>query len=46
MSRAVILSGVRTPIGRYGGGLAEVRPDDIAAEVVRTAVELAGVRAD
>jgi 3-oxoadipyl-CoA thiolase len=46
MSRAVILSGVRTPIGRYGGGLAEVRPDDLAAEVIRIAVERAGVRAD
>jgi 3-oxoadipyl-CoA thiolase len=46
MSRAVILAGVRTPIGRYGGGLAEVRPDDLAAEVIRAAVERAGVRAD
>ena len=46
MSRAVILSGVRTPIGRYGGGLAEVRPDDLAATVIRTAVERAGVRPD
>jgi 3-oxoadipyl-CoA thiolase len=46
MSRAVILSGVRTPIGRYGGGLAEVRPDDLAAEVIRVAVDRAGVRAD
>ena len=44
MSRAVILSGVRTPIGRYGGGLAEVRPDDLAAEVIRVAVERARVR--
>ena len=31
MTRAVILSAVRTPIGRYGGGLAAVRPDDLAA---------------
>jgi 3-oxoadipyl-CoA thiolase len=45
MSRAVILAGVRTPIGRYGGGLAEVRPDDLAAEVIRAAVERAGVPA-
>ena len=28
---AVILSAVRTPVGRYGGGLAGVRPDDLAA---------------
>jgi acetyl-CoA acetyltransferase len=31
MTRAVILSAVRTPIGRYGGGPAAVRPDDLAA---------------
>ena len=31
MARAVILSAVRTPVGRYGGGLAGVRPDDLAA---------------
>ena len=43
---AVILSAVRTPVGRYGGGLAGVRPDDLAAEVVRAAVERAGVPAD
>jgi 3-oxoadipyl-CoA thiolase len=42
----VILSAVRTPVGRYGGGLAGVRPDDLAALVVRAAVERAGVRAD
>jgi acetyl-CoA acyltransferase len=36
MSRAVfILDAVRTPVGRYGGGLAAVRPDDLAAHVVR-----------
>ena len=43
MARAVILSGVRTPVGRYGGVLSEVRPDDLAALVVREAVERAGV---
>ena len=46
MSRAVILSGVRTPIGRYGGALAEVRPDDLAATVIAEAVRRAGVPAD
>src|SRR5512146_2762383 len=45
MSRAVILSAVRTPVGRYGGGLAEVRPDDLAAAAVAAAVERAGVPA-
>ncbi len=43
MSRPVILSGVRTPVGRYGGALAEQRPDDLAALVIREAVERAGV---
>ena len=43
MSRAVILSAVRTPIGRYGGALAGVRPDDLAAIAVRAAVDRAGV---
>jgi 3-oxoadipyl-CoA thiolase len=44
--RAVILSAVRTPVGRYGGGLAGVRPDDLAAIAVRAAVERAAVPAD
>jgi 3-oxoadipyl-CoA thiolase len=41
--RAVILSAVRTPVGRYGGGLAEVRPDDLAATAIAAAVERAGI---
>jgi 3-oxoadipyl-CoA thiolase len=43
MSRAVILSAVRTPVGRYGGALAGERPDDLAATVIRAAVERASV---
>jgi acetyl-CoA C-acetyltransferase len=43
VSRAVILSAVRTPIGRYGGALCGVRPDDLAAVAVGAAVERAGV---
>jgi 3-oxoadipyl-CoA thiolase len=43
VSRAVVLSAVRTPVGRYGGGLAGVRPDDLAALAVAAAVERAGV---
>jgi 3-oxoadipyl-CoA thiolase len=39
----VILSGVRTPVGRQGGALAEVRPDDLAALVIREAVDRAGI---
>jgi 3-oxoadipyl-CoA thiolase len=40
--RAVIVSACRTPFGRYGGALATVRPDDLAALVVREAVARAG----
>jgi len=40
---AFVLDGVRTPIGRYGGALSGVRPDDLAALVVGTAVERAGI---
>jgi len=43
VTKAVILSAVRTPVGRYGGGLAGVRPDDLAALAVRAAVDRAGV---
>jgi acetyl-CoA acyltransferase len=39
MSTAYLVDGVRTPIGRYGGGLAAVRPDDLAAHVLRSLVE-------
>ncbi len=41
--RAVIVSACRTPVGRYGGVLASVRPDDLAAVVVAEAVRRAGV---
>src|ERR687888_1078063 len=43
MPRAIVLSGVRTPIGRYGGALADIRPDDLAASVIAEAVRRAGV---
>jgi 3-oxoadipyl-CoA thiolase len=43
--RAVVIAGVRTPIGRYGGALAGVRPDDLAALAIREAVSRAGVDA-
>ncbi len=35
MTEAFLVDGVRTPIGRYGGALAGVRPDDLAAHVLR-----------
>ncbi len=40
---AVICEYVRTPIGRYGGVLAKVRPDTLAAHVIRTIVDRTGV---
>ncbi len=40
---AWIIEAVRTPIGRYGGALATVRPDDLAAVVLRAVVDRAGV---
>jgi 3-oxoadipyl-CoA thiolase len=43
MSRAVVLAGIRTPIGRYGGALSGVRPDDLAALVIREVVDRSGV---
>src|SRR5437867_10212778 len=43
MPRAVVLSAVRTPVGRYGGALSGVRPDDLAATAISAAVERAGI---
>jgi 3-oxoadipyl-CoA thiolase len=40
---AWIVEAVRTPIGRYGGALSSVRPDDLAAIVLRAVVDRAGV---
>src|SRR6266513_29854 len=46
MARAVVLSAVRTPVGRYGGALAGERPDALAALVIGEAVSRAGVPAE
>jgi 3-oxoadipyl-CoA thiolase len=43
---AYLVGGVRTPLGKYGGALAGVRPDDLAALVVAEAVKRAGVAPD
>jgi len=43
MREAWIIDGVRTPIGRHGGALAAVRPDDLAALVIRALVERTGI---
>ena len=39
MSAAYVLDAVRVPFGRYGGGLAKVRPDDLGAHVVRALLD-------
>ncbi|TQJ30808.1 acetyl-CoA C-acyltransferase [Microbacterium sp. SLBN-146] len=46
MPEAYLVGGVRTPIGRYGGALAGVRPDDLAALVVGEAVRRSGAPVD
>jgi 3-oxoadipyl-CoA thiolase len=43
LREAWIVEAVRTPIGRYGGALASVRPDDLAAAVLRAVVDRAGL---
>jgi 3-oxoadipyl-CoA thiolase len=43
MAEAYLVGGVRTPVGRYGGALASVRPDDLASLVVGEAVRRAGL---
>src|SRR5437588_7049135 len=43
MEEAVILSAVRTPIGRYAGSLKDVRPDDLAAMAIAEAVRRANI---
>jgi 3-oxoadipyl-CoA thiolase len=40
---AWIVAALRTPFGRYGGALASVRPDDLAAAVIRALVERSGI---
>ena len=39
MSSAFVYDAVRTPFGRFGGGLADVRPDDLAATVLAAVAE-------
>ena len=43
---AVILGYVRTPFGRYGGVLAAIRPDDLAAHVIRAVIDRTDLRDD
>jgi 3-oxoadipyl-CoA thiolase len=43
---AVVVDGLRTPFGRYGGALKDVRPDDMAAHVIRAIVDRTGLDPD
>jgi len=43
MNDAYIVAALRTPVGRYGGALKNVRPDDMAAHIVRALVERSGI---
>jgi 3-oxoadipyl-CoA thiolase len=46
MHSAVIVEALRTPVGRYGGALKSVRPDDLAALVIAEVVKRAGIEAE
>jgi len=46
VKEAWIIDAVRTPIGRHGGKLAPIRPDDLAAGVIRALLERTGIEAD
>ena len=41
--QAFLVGGSRTPVGRYGGALSSVRPDDLAALVIRREIEASGL---
>jgi 3-oxoadipyl-CoA thiolase len=45
LREAWIVEAVRTPVGRYGGALAMVRPDDLAAIAIRAVIDRSGVDA-
>ncbi|GAA2921461.1 acetyl-CoA C-acetyltransferase [Microbacterium keratanolyticum] len=46
MTEVFLVDGVRTPVGRYGGALSSVRPDDLAALVVRSVIDRASLPDD
>ncbi len=46
LREAWIVSAMRTPVGRYGGALARMRPDDLAALAITAAVERAAIDTD
>ncbi|SER99248.1 acetyl-CoA C-acyltransferase [Corynebacterium cystitidis] len=43
MTTAYLVSGKRTPVGRYGGALASIRPDDLAALTIKSVIDEAGI---
>lgn len=43
MAQALLVDGVRTPVGRYGGALSSVRPDDLAALTITSLIERTGI---
>lgn len=43
MAQALLVDGVRTPVGRYGGALSSVRPDDLAALTIKSLIERTGI---
>ena len=43
MTDAFVLGGVRTPVGRYGGGLSHIRTDDLLGQTMAAACERVGV---
>ncbi|MFH0069232.1 thiolase family protein [Peribacillus sp. NPDC056705] len=43
MREVVIIEGIRTPVGRRNGVLKDVRPDDLAGEVMKKLIEKAGI---
>ena len=43
LHEAFLVSGARTPVGKYGGALSSVRPDDLAALTIKAVIEDAGI---
>ncbi len=43
MPRAAIIAALRTPVGRYGGALKSIRPDDLAAHIIKAVIQKSGI---
>ena len=46
MRNAVIVSGARTPVGRFGGAFKDISAPDLGAAAIKTALDRAGITAD